>query len=118
MKKRFSEEQTIRVLKQAESGIKIKDLCREHGIAQGTFHVWKAKFFRHGLKIRGPSGTNHRVAGNGIAVIATLRNSSSWRARRRHQLQCVEYFLCLGRWHSRVSKHRKPLLLGLIAEGQ
>ena len=44
MKKRFTEEQIIRVLKQAETGIKTKELCREHGISHGTFYAWKAKF--------------------------------------------------------------------------
>lgn len=44
MKKRFTEEQIIRVLKQLESGIKIKELCREYGISQGTVYAWKAKF--------------------------------------------------------------------------
>lgn len=44
MKKRFTEEQIIRVLKQLESGTKIKDLCREHGISQGAVYAWKAKF--------------------------------------------------------------------------
>lgn len=44
MKKRFTEEQIIRVLKQAETGIKVKELCREHGISQAAFYAWKAKF--------------------------------------------------------------------------
>lgn len=44
MKKRFTEEQIIRVLKQAESGMKTKELCREHGISPGCFYSWKAKF--------------------------------------------------------------------------
>jgi len=40
MKKRFSEEQIIRILKEAEIGAKTSDLCRQHGISQGTFHNW------------------------------------------------------------------------------
>jgi len=44
MKKRFSEEQIIRVLKEAEAGAKTSDLCRRHGISEGTFYNWKAKF--------------------------------------------------------------------------
>ena len=44
MKNRFTEEQIIRVLKQAESGIKVKELCREHGISSASFYTWKAKF--------------------------------------------------------------------------
>ena len=44
MKKRFSEEQIIRVLKEAEAGAKTGDLCRRHGISEATFYNWKAKF--------------------------------------------------------------------------
>lgn len=44
MKKRHTEEQIIRILKQAESGMPVADLLREHNISQGTFYRWKAKF--------------------------------------------------------------------------
>jgi putative transposase len=43
-RKRFSEEQIIGVIKEAEAGLSITELCRKHGIAQTTFHRWKAKF--------------------------------------------------------------------------
>jgi putative transposase len=41
--RRFSEEQIIGVLKEAEAGIPVGDLTRKHGIAEGTFYRWKAK---------------------------------------------------------------------------
>jgi len=44
MKKRFSEEQIIRVLKQHEARAKAKELCRDHGISEATFYKWKARF--------------------------------------------------------------------------
>lgn len=42
--KRFSEEQIIAVLKEAEAGAKTPDLCRRHGITQQTFYRWKSKY--------------------------------------------------------------------------
>jgi putative transposase len=43
-KKRFSEEQIIAVLKEADAGAKVLDLCRKHGISDATFYNWKAKY--------------------------------------------------------------------------
>ena len=42
--KRFSDEQIIGVLKEAEAGAKTKELCRRHGISDATFYNWKAKY--------------------------------------------------------------------------
>lgn len=44
MKKKFTEEQIIGILKQQESGVKTADICREHGISTNTFYTWKSKF--------------------------------------------------------------------------
>lgn len=46
MKKRFTEEQIIWVLKESEGGAKTSDPCRTHGISEATlyFYNWKAKF--------------------------------------------------------------------------
>lgn len=43
-KKRFSEHQIIKVLKQVESGRSIQDVCRECGVSQGTYYNWKSKY--------------------------------------------------------------------------
>jgi putative transposase len=42
--KRFTDEQIIAVLREAEDGAKAKDLCRKHGISEPTFYNWKAKY--------------------------------------------------------------------------
>ncbi len=44
MKKRFTEEQIIRVLKEQESGQPTAEVCRKYGISLATFYKWKAKF--------------------------------------------------------------------------
>ncbi len=44
MKKRFTEEQIIGILKEAEAGMKVADVCRKHGISDATYYNWRAKF--------------------------------------------------------------------------
>lgn len=44
MKKRFSEEQIIGFLKQAEAGVAVKELCRQHGFSDASFYTWRAKY--------------------------------------------------------------------------
>lgn len=43
-RKRFTEEQIIAILKQADSGTPVKELCRTHGINQTSLYRWKSKF--------------------------------------------------------------------------
>lgn len=43
-KSRFNEAQIIGFLKQAESGVPVKEICRQNGIAKTTFHKWRAKY--------------------------------------------------------------------------
>ena len=44
MKKRYSEEQIIGFLKEVETGVTIKDLCRRHGFSEASFYAWRGKF--------------------------------------------------------------------------
>ena len=41
---KFSEEQIISILKQAEAGVTIRELCRQNGISDSTFYKWRSKF--------------------------------------------------------------------------
>jgi putative transposase len=43
-KSRFTEVQIMSVLRQAEGGMAVADLCREHAISNATFYQWRAKF--------------------------------------------------------------------------
>ncbi len=43
-KRGHTEEQILRVLHQAEGGMKVSDVCREHGISEATYYVWKKKY--------------------------------------------------------------------------
>lgn len=43
-KTRFSETQIVAILKKQESGMKVADICREHGISDATFFKWKSKY--------------------------------------------------------------------------
>ena len=44
MKKRFTEEQIIGFLKQADTGLPVKDLCRKHGFSEASYYLWRSKF--------------------------------------------------------------------------
>ena len=41
---RFTETQIISILKEADAGAKVKDICRRHGISDGTYYNWKSKY--------------------------------------------------------------------------
>lgn len=44
MKKRYSEEQIIGFLKEADAGMPLKDLCRRHGFSEASYYLWRSKF--------------------------------------------------------------------------
>lgn len=43
-KRRYSDEQIIKILKESESGVKTSDLCRTYGMSEQSFYKWKAKY--------------------------------------------------------------------------
>lgn len=44
MKKRFTEEQIIGFLREAESCLPVAELCRRHGFSEASFYLWRSKF--------------------------------------------------------------------------
>lgn len=44
MKKRFSEEQVIGFLAEADAGLAVKELCRRHGFSEASYYLWRSKF--------------------------------------------------------------------------
>ena len=44
MKKRFSEEQIIGFLREAEAGLPVKELCRKHGFSEASYYLWRNNF--------------------------------------------------------------------------
>jgi len=43
-KSKFSESQIVAILKEADAGILVKDICRKHGISSPTYYSWKSKY--------------------------------------------------------------------------
>ena len=44
MKKRFTEEQIIGFLREADKGMAVKELCRKHGFSEASYYLWRGKF--------------------------------------------------------------------------
>jgi putative transposase len=44
VKKRFTEEQIIGFLKEADRGVPVKELCRKYGFSDASFYLWRSKF--------------------------------------------------------------------------
>ena len=43
-KKRYTEEQIIGFLREADAGVAVKDLCRKHGFSEASYYLWRSKF--------------------------------------------------------------------------
>jgi putative transposase len=64
-RKRYTEEEMIAVLKDAQAGIGIQELCRKHGISDATFYKWRTKYagldVNEMKKLRHLEGENRRL---------------------------------------------------------
>ena len=79
-KTRFSEEQIIRVLKEHQAGATAADLCRKHGISDGTFYNWRSKYggmeVSDAKKLKGLEAENaklKRLLAEQMMDVATLK---------------------------------------------
>jgi putative transposase len=65
MKRRFSDEQIIGMIKEYEAGVMAQDLCRKYGISDATFYKYKAKFggmnVSDAKKLRALEAENNRL---------------------------------------------------------
>jgi len=61
-KSKFTEVQIVAILAQYEQGIKVTDICREHGISQATFYQWQRKYSGMGFR---PEASEGDGAGTG-----------------------------------------------------
>ena len=65
MRKRFSEEQIIGMLKEADGGVPVRELVRRHGITEATWYRWKAKFggmtLNDAKRLKGMEDENRRL---------------------------------------------------------
>ena len=43
-KSRFTETQIVAILKEADAGLKVEEICRKHGISSATYYSWKSKY--------------------------------------------------------------------------
>ena len=81
MKRRFSDEPIIGMIREHEAGAKASDLCRKYGISDATFYKYKARFggmtVSDAKKLRGLEEENARLK-------RLLADASSWKRRNRH----------------------------------
>jgi len=91
-KSRFSEEQIISILKQAEGGTKVPEVCREHGVSAHTFNRWRSKYggmeasdARRLRELDDENGRLKQILADQALDIRVLRSAleEKWLARQR-----------------------------------
>lgn len=78
-RKRFTEEQIIGILREADAGGVVLDLCRKHGMSSATYYAWKAKY--GGLEVSEASRRPAQPTGCGRSRRRTASSSDCWRTR-------------------------------------
>ena len=65
-KQRFTESQIMQILKQAEGGIPVADLCREYGMSNASFYKWRSKYGGMDVAMLSEMKTNKSSGSNGV----------------------------------------------------
>lgn len=85
MKKRYTEEQIIGFLKEADRGMPVKELCRKHGFSEPSYYAWRSKFggmdVSDAKKLKGLEVENARL--KRLLAEATLENEVTREALRK-----------------------------------
>ena len=74
-KSRFTETQIFSILKEAEAGVAVVELCRKHGMSDATFYKWRAKF-----------------GGMDVSMMRQLKELSeeNWRLKKMYAEVCMD----------------------------
>lgn len=123
MKRRFSEEQIIGILKQHESGVPTSQVCRDNNISSATFYKWKSKFggmnVSEAQRLRRLEAENaklKRIVADLKGTRSLFRTSSQKTGNARRQTRSraksaakARTFAASGGWADRVSAQNGPL---------
>jgi putative transposase len=73
-KSRFSETQIVSILKEADAGLPVKNVCRKHGISDATYYKWKSKYGgMEAADLKARKGTGSRKCLASSACMRSLR---------------------------------------------
>ena len=72
---RYSEPQILSILRQAEGGVPVSELCREHGMSNASFYKWRSKY----------GGMDASMISQMKALEDENRRLKSWRDQKRPQ---------------------------------
>jgi len=85
VKKRFTEEQIIGFLREADKGIALKELCRKHGFSEASYYLWRSKYggmvISDGKRLNALEGDNARL--KKLLADALLENEVTKEALRK-----------------------------------
>ena len=84
MKKRFTEQQIVAILKEGEAGVPAKEICRKHNISDATFYTWRKKYrgmetedLRRLKQLEAENGKLKRLLADSILDIDALKAALS-----------------------------------------